>query len=387
MRNKKILIVGVIALISILLGGCGIQKEETKNVDEMKQITNSNCGNYVEHEGNLYFWKLTDATREKSALYGKFGPVADAKTNLIRRKADGTEEVVLSDSGNGKIYISNNTIFYQLNENGNYNIYSVDMNGNNKKSYVKGEIEYACGDHVYIQSEGNIVVLNTKSGKKELTIQRAEIVGMFKENVYYLTDKDNNDEVSVNYIKETTTYTNLATVNRSEYQMKANSNIVLYGFSTENNKVTIKLGNVQGTAHFVQEGFVIEMDADGQNVTKKIDENAESGEVSLLGLTDLCVDYDADKGLIYTDPENGNQKTIMDNSKIKSELGFDVDGEDGIVSVYIADKIGNNLYVVSDNGVHYAAEDIGWRPSYRRAKTAVVKFDLGSGECSKLYEF
>ena len=39
MRNKKILIVGVIALISILLGGCGIQKEENKNVDEMKQIT------------------------------------------------------------------------------------------------------------------------------------------------------------------------------------------------------------------------------------------------------------------------------------------------------------------------------------------------------------
>ena len=394
MKTKKFLVAGIMLLVMILLAGCGTEekKDESKNENQQESVksTYSNLGNYAEYEGNVYYWKLTPECRDGAALFAKYGPVIGAKVELTRLEPDGNEFPILKDTGNGNIYITNDTIFFQLNENGTYKVYSVDLEGNNKKSYVNGEIKYANGDYLYIQNNTDIAVLNTKTGAVDLTIDKADLIGMAGENAYYISG-DAGKEISVGYIKGSTNNTNVATFNTSEYKEtdKSNANITLYDYSFENNKVQIKVGDVQGTGHFIQEGWIIEMDADGQNVTKKEDASQTEESSTLLGITDLPVSYNTEKGLVYKDPDNGSEKVILDNEKIKSEFGFKVykDDEEAFVEVYSADKVGDSLYIVIDNGIHYPAGDIGWRYSYKRVKTAAFKYDLGSGEIEKLYEF
>ncbi len=394
MKSKRLLVAGIMLLVMILLAGCGTEekKDESKNENQKESVksTYSNLGNYVEYKGNIYYWKLTPGCRDGAALFAKYGPVVGAKVDLTRLEPDGNEFSILKDSGNGNIYIVDDSIYYQIIENNVYKIYSVDLEGNNKKLYTNGEIKYAYGDYLYIQNNTDIAVLNTKTASVELKIEKADLIGMAGENAYYISG-DSGKEISVGYIKGSTNNADIAKFSTSEYKEtnKSNANITLYDYSFENNKVNIKVGDVQGTGHFIQEGWIIEMDADGQNVAKKEDSSQKDEASTLLGATELPVSYNTEKGLVYKDPDNGSEKVILDNEKIKSEFGFKVykDDEEAFVEVYSADKVGDKLYIVVDNGTHYPAGDIGWRYSYKRTKTAAFKYDIGSGEIDKLYEF
>lgn len=75
----------------------------------------------------------------------------------------------------------------------------------------------------------------------------------------------------------------------------------------------------------------------------------------------------------------------MTEEKVKSEFGFKYDDEN-IISVYSADLIGDELYIIMDNGVHNVAEDIGWRYSYKRTKTVAFKYNLKTAEIEQIYE-
>ncbi|MBQ3408682.1 MAG: hypothetical protein IJH12_05735 [Clostridia bacterium] len=400
MKSKKLFIVVVLLFVMALLTGCGTETEEKKkensnesgvDVTETLEPSYSNVGNYIEYNGNIYYWKLTPSSRDETALFAKYSPIKESKVDLVRMEPDGNEFSVVNTAGNGNIYIANDVIFYQSTEDGENKVYSVDLGGNNKKTYVKGEINYASGNYIYIQSGADIVVLNAKTGEQELIVNSADLIGMAAGNAFYISG-DSSKSISINYIKGGENNTNIATFNTSEYKSEYGSdkNITFYGFSCENNKVAIKVGDVQGTGHFVQEGWVIEMDADGQNVTKRIDDDDnEEGAPTLLEATDMPVSYNTEKGLLYKDPDNGSEKVIVDNNKIKSEFGFKTynDDEEVFIEVYSADKVGDKLYIVIDNGTHYPAGDIGWRYSYKRTKTAAFKYDLGSGKIEKLYEF
>lgn len=394
MRRKKLFFVGILLFIMVLLAGCGTKTEEKieKDVNDIPEEDTavSNVGNFVEHHGNLYYWKLTPSCRDGAALFAKYSPIKGSKVELTRLEPDGNEFSILNTAGSGNIYIANNTIFYQSTEEGESKVYSVDLEGNNKKSYVNGEIKYADGNYMYIQSKADIIAINIQNGDTVSTVENAELIGIADSHAYYISG-DSSKAISVGYIYEGECKSNIATFSTNEYKGDFGSdlNITFYGFSYENNKVIIKVGNVQGTGHFVQEGWIIEMDADGQNVAKKEDDSQTEEASTMLGVTELPVSYSTEKGLVYRNPDNGSENIIIDNDKLKSEFGFKTykDDEESYVEVYSADKVGDKLYIVIDNGTHYAAGDIGWRYSYKRVKTSAFKYDLGSGEIEKLYEF
>ena len=395
MKSKKLFLLFILMLAVIMLAGCGTESDTEKkksNNDEQAEETGkySNVGNYAEYNGNVYYWKLTADSRDGAALFAQYSPVKGYKNDLTRLEPDGNEFAVVNTAGSGNIYIANDTIFYQSSEDGSDKIYSVDLDGNNKKSYCSGVLKYASGDYIYVQNGSDVTVINAKEQEEALTLDDADLIGIVGSNAYFIGG-DSSKEIDIGYIEEGVPMLNVATFSTSEYKTSTGSdaNITFYGFSYENNKVQIKVGDVQGTGHFVQEGWIIEMDADGQNVTKKIDSANQDNTETLLSVTELPVSYVTSKGLVYKDPDNGSEKTIVDNSKIKSEFGFKTygDDEEAYIEVYAADKVDDKLYIVIDNGTHYSAGDIGWRYSYRRTKTAVFKYDLGSGEIDKLYEF
>ena len=392
MKIKKALLFVVVLLLSIvLLAGCGAEEEKKEKNNEVnqEQIKYSNLGSFAEYNGNIYYWQLTPECRENTALFARFGAKKGIKTDLIRREKDGISYTVLNDYGFGNIYVADNTIYYQINDNGTYKVCSIDPDGN-KKTYVNGEIKYANNEYLYIQDLTDVVVLNTKTGIDELKVEKADLIGMADGNAYYISG-DAGKEISINYINGTVNNMNIATFNTSEYKETEvnNANITVYDFSYANNKVAIKVGDVQGTGHFVQEGWIIEMDSDGKNVTKKQDSSQNEGADTLLDATELPVSYNTGKGLIYKDPANGSEKVILDNDKIKSEFGFTTygDDEEAFIEVYSADKVGDYLYIVIDNGTHYPEGDIGWRYSYKRTKTAAFEYNIESKKVEYMYDF
>ncbi|MBR2704481.1 MAG: DUF5050 domain-containing protein [Clostridia bacterium] len=388
MKIKKLFLLGIVLLLSvILLAGCG-DKEEEKKEESKDQTKYSNLGNFAEYDGNLYYWKLTASSREDSALFANYGIVIGAKNDLVKRDSNGKETTILTDTGSGNLYIANNKIFYQLNENGEYNVYSMDLDGNNKKSYIKGEIKYADGKYLYIQSTKDIAVIDVDEDLNVLTVDDSELIGMAGSYAYFVSG-DSSKEISIGYISEGVPTLNVALFKTTDYKITEveNANITLYEFSYEKNKVTIKFGDVQGTGHFVQEGWAITMNADGSDIKKEQDNN--QAEESVISLYDIegPVAFDVGKGIVYT--ENGATTTIIPNAQVKSEFGFKLttDDSEDITEVYTSCKSGDKLYIIMDNATHNPAEDVGWRYSYKRLKTAAYSYDLKNNKIEKIYEF
>ena len=167
MKEKKMFVVGILLLVMVMLTGCGTEKKDSKN--EENQVNDNASASvgasyFVEYKGSIYYWKINEESREQEALSGNYGRKIGAANYLVKRDSDGSESVVLTDTGDGNIYIANDMIFYQQNDNGTYKVCSVGLDGSDKKIYVDGEIKYAYGDYLYIQSLADVIALNVKNG-------------------------------------------------------------------------------------------------------------------------------------------------------------------------------------------------------------------------------
>lgn len=408
MKSKKIFIVGILIIVLIFLAGCGSdQKEESNNelrkdqlenntVDEIKsedgseaesETKESNLGTWAKYDEDIYFWKLDSGSREVSALFANYGEIAQHKNNLVKRGSDGKETTIANEAGAGKLYIFDNTIYYESRANNTTKICSIDLEGNNKKEYVDGYLKYIVGDYIYIQSPTDISVINKKDGQYKTIVKNATLMGVADSNVYYYTYPNDMSYINIGFINNDSDNGTVVSFNKSEYSEALSyytPNVSFIDYKYQDGKVKVYVGDVQGTGYFVQEGWLIEMDADGKNVRKNITTTEDDTSESLVGSTDLIVDY-KDKGLVYTDQNTGKETTIMTEEKVKSEFDFKYDDEN-IINVYSADLIGDELYIIIDNGVHNAAEDIGWRYSYKRTKTVAFKYNLKTAEIEQIYE-
>lgn len=409
MKSKKMFIVGILMIVLIFLTGCqNSENEESKSkvkeepstgttanntvnttADEIKnEAKSSNVGTFVEYDGDVYFWKLDSESRESSALFANYGENVQYKNNLIKRSSDGKETTIVNESGAGKLCIADKNIYYESRASNTTKICSVDLQGKGKKEYIDGYLKYIVDDYIYVQSPTDIAIINKKDGQYKTVVKNATLIGVADSNVYYYTYPNDLSSINIGFMNNGNDNGIVASFNKSEYSEAVSyyePNVSFIEYKYENGKVKVYVGDVQGTGHFVQEGWSIEMDADGKNVTKHMTTTEDAAADSLLGTTELSVDY-KDKGLVYTDKNTGKETTIMTNEKVKSEFGFKIDDEN-TVKVYSADVIGDELYVTIDNGAHNSAEDMGWRYSYKRTKTVAFKYNLKTAETEKIYEF
>lgn len=397
MKSKKLLIVGILMIILISLAGCGSKENEENNnkeqsvnnaVDEVKiEEKSSNLGTFAKYDEEIYFWKLDAESRESSALFAKYGESVQHKNNLVKCSSDGKETIIANEAGAGKLYIFDNTIYYESRANNTTKICSIDLEGNNKKEYIDGYLKYVVGDYIYIQSPTDISVINQKDGQYKTIVKNATIMGIADSNVYYYAYPNDISSINIGFINNASDNGIVASFNKSEYSEAISydtPNVSFIEYRYQDGKVKVYVGDIQGTGHFVQESWLIEMDADGKNIKKNITTAEDDITETLLDNKDFIVDY-KDKGLVYKEPNTGVETTIMPAEKVKSEFGFKYDDENTI-SVYSADLIGDELYITIDNGVHNMNEDMGWRYSYKRTKTVAFKYNIITAEIKQIYE-
>ena len=408
MKLKKLIVFLVVLMITMIgFSGCGINKDENKfqdvegakienaednNKNQSTEVSEASCGEFVEHNGELYYWKLSSNSRKTDGLYGIYERVKNSQNTLVKRDTNGNEVEVFKDAGFGKICLTNDKIFYELESDNGAKVFSRDYSGNNKKEYTIGSIKFAVGKYLYVQLAYDIVAINLEDDSVNTVMKNAEIIGKANNYVYYrITGKEAIDALKTGIIINGEDNGIKATFNASEYKSGSSSqdrNVTFVEFKYENNVVNITLGDIQGTAHFIQEGYILQMNADGSNVSKKELQTGKDGPEGLLDVSEYSVKYENGE-LVYTNPKNGEKSKLMSDDELSSNFGFTgySKDEEYTVSVYTANQNENDLFIVLDNGKHYEQGDIGWRYSYKREKTVAFKYNLNSKEIEKIYEF
>lgn len=406
-RKLNFKIIAILWVMIFLLTGCGStennlkedQNNETKESQNGEEIVSvAKNGAFVEYKDNIYYWKISANSRQSSALFANYTDNKGVKNSLIKMDKNGNEEVLLTDKGSGELFIVNDKIFLSYAEdeyNGKRKIYSVDLNGGNKKEYQTGLMKYIVGDYLICQTqdEGDIFRINTKTDEIESLKKQANIIGCLDETIYYSKiDSSSTGKLEIGSISGKNDNGIIATFSKDnfeEYYEQAPIEVV--DFFEKNNKINIYVGYRAGTANILQELFELNMDKDGKNlnITESmsdevlLEEERSTDEVYLKTVQENG-EYKAN--LMYLDSKTKERKIAMTEDEINSKFGF-ISDDEHTTTLYIGNVIDDNLYVVLDNGVHNSSEDIGWRYSYKRSKTVCFKFNTKNNEITEIYSF
>lgn len=131
---------------------------------------------YACRDGRVYYRQYHKDSFEEAALWADYEPTAGADKEIVCIDTDGEKTVLFSDQGYGDIYLIGERFYMTEEVDGDYlysNIYSVDMQGQNRIDYGDGKIYAFDRDRkvliLNIHAEGSSVrtyyALNCVSGE------------------------------------------------------------------------------------------------------------------------------------------------------------------------------------------------------------------------------
>lgn len=118
---------------------------ETEYTDDLSLLEQSDrmSHQYAYRDGKVYYRKYRkDSFGESSHTYENYSylPVAGAEKEMVCIDRDGVQTALFTDKGQGDFYLIGNRFYMTDSE-----VYSVDMNGQGRRNYGKGEILAADG--------------------------------------------------------------------------------------------------------------------------------------------------------------------------------------------------------------------------------------------------
>ena len=397
--------------ILLALTGCGKSDQSQTNNDKQNQDAveqessqtvqaEGESGSVVKYKGNTYYWKLTDDSRSKTAVFANYKYIENNSNELVKVDENGNEGVLLKDKGSGDIFIVNDRIFLSsvTDEYGlNRNIYSVDLNGEDKKEYSQGDMKYIIGDYIICQMENNkgIFRINTKTDQIENLRTNAKILNCIDEVIYYEEDYNSDDkELKIGSITDNNDNGIIAKILSSDFkQYNGRSIIEVTELWKENDRINMYVGYRDGTANLLQELLLFKMDKDGKNMEKEdvTDTELISTEDEQLheGVYIRTIKQDNNKyakKLVYIDESTKERKDIISQEELNSKFNFK-DDDEHMISLYTSSIVGDDIYVMLDYSEHYSAEDMGWRYAYKRLKTVFFKYNIKTNDITTIYEF
>lgn len=394
-----VLLIGIVCVFLICF-----KKDDNKENENIAQeeYATAVSGNFVKYKNNTYYWKLAANSRKQIGLHAQFYDVLNVKNDLIKIDENGKEEIVITEKGSGDIFIVNDKIFlsYVTNEyQTEKQIYSIDLNGENKKEYAKGEMKYIVGDYIYCQTKlnGDIFAINTKNGEVKQLKENANIVGCENETVYYTEIYNSNvGELKIGIISAEKDNGIIAAFSSDEFEDYKTT----FGFPIEvlqvekkNNNINIHIVYRAGTANIIQEICTVIIDEnDNENI--KIEKNTNLDVDTVESQQDTGnvytvieqVNGEYINNIMYIDTDTETSKEIINEKQLYKEFDLKEDDEH-LLTLYAGDVVDGSVYIILDYAEHYPEEDIGWRYSYKRIKTICFKYDIKTEEISIIYEF
>ena len=433
MRKILCLILTILLCISnvnFIMANPAIEEENhfVKNAVSSSKVVN-NGSEFVKYKGNIYYWKYNKNSFEKNAVWADYSPKYRVKNIMMCLQNNGKRVKKFEISGYGNIYIYNNRMYLQSAGTVSYEpkIFSVDMNGKNRKDFgtgvIKG-IDTKNGRLIY-ELEGKIMSLNCKNGSKKILSSQGEFLELDNGVVYYYDDAGIRDLVRIKSIRaDGTKNKQIVSVKLKLSDDDPREWLEIIQFQIYKNTLYFSYGTFCGTAHEYGGGEIAKVKKDGtgfkvlagteenpvdnkfyilksQNDTKLI-YNTISRTAQAISLKNYKVTTtkftvqpmkeafnDGDNVSIYFS-DSGKKTTLVRKSDYSS-LGNNLSLKNGYDETYVGIKpveyIDGNVYFKVEVSRHNPKVDLGWRYGYTRKITKVYKKNLKTNKKVLLYSY
>lgn len=279
-------------------------------------------------------------------------------------------------------------------------IYSVDLDGKNKKEFTSGEMKNIVGDYIFCQggSDTGIFAINTKTNEMTALKENARITACEDNVIYYTNDYDYKVGIleigSITELKDNGIIATFATdefESYSNFTISSSSPIEVVKLWKDNGIVNINVGYRAGTLNSLQELFLIQIDEKKKTIDKK--EVSESEMLSIENEKNVNGVYSQikeDNGeyinvYLYMIEETKKKIEFLSEEEILNKYDLKEDDEH-ILTLYTAGVTEDDIYMVFDYSEHYPSEDIGWRYAYKNKQTICVRYDLKTKKLNDVYK-
>ncbi|MDO4489108.1 MAG: hypothetical protein Q4B67_08500 [Eubacteriales bacterium] len=385
---------------------------------EEYEIVNNN-GHFVK-VGKLIYFHIPDAdSMDKSAIWGDYADRDTGRTVLFAYNPgpDDVDDVegidakagealpILYDYTSGTIGVEDDFLYsqgYKTTDEPNFNDFVVKG-----YSYVTGYeftkettgAEYFLGaspdgsytashHHDYVAEQSTNTISIYRYGCLNKTIVLPEFCTVIKlgnESIYYITEAGNDRYWLMELNIETEEATQLGLLPQYE-------NTGWYGEVDEcilkDDGIYLTYSFYEGTGHFLTKGYYVEA-VPGEPGSLKFSDMPEKKEYDDLTLAYFAVingkmvPSDGVPGTCKVD-ENGVLGYYDENGKwVKVSEGwkYDYKNEEGDFSgVELAEKIGDDIYLIVNDNKRAPEDDIGWRYAYVRNYMNVFRVSIKTGE-------
>lgn len=387
----------------------------------------NNCGLYVGLDGDVYYRQYDGADVEASGMFGQFAAVPGTEKQMMVRHADGSTEVLFSDTGAGPIAILAGRFYLQTGEYADGRVYSVDMTGENRTELFDGRILAAdeAGGRLICQSGTDLVSVRCADGQTVTLASGVTYAGLAGGRVYYSSADAADDGAHKGALLFQSVRTDgsdareLARTEPDLYGHPADTAATVVCMQAVGDNVYFSYGAYAGTAHVFQGGDILRVGADGSGLTKIADTAQEGFYVSRRGGADylyyvpdmgehaVCrnvttgaeeqaafaspidtpyVDAHTAEGGVYSD-ETGTPTVLFTAEDL---AGYDGNYGCGEETLYLVDQVnivGSLVFFRILRGTHDAASDVGWRTSYTRTGAEVYCRDLTTGQVAGVFVY
>lgn len=387
----------------------------------------NNCGLYVGLDGDVYYRQYDGADVEASGMFGQFAAVPGTEKQMMVRHADGSTEVLFSDTGAGPIAILAGRFYLQTGEYADGRVYSVDMTGENRTELFDGRILAAdeAGGRLICQSGTDLVSVRCADGQTVTLASGVTYAGLAGGRVYYSSADAADDGAHKGALLFQSVRTDgsdareLARTEPDLYGHPADTAATVVCMQAVGDNVYFSYGAYAGTAHVFQGGDILRVGADGSGLTKIADTAQEGFYVSRRGGADylyyvpdmgehaVCrnvttgaeeqaafaspidtpyVDAHTAEGSVYSD-ETGTPTVLFTAEDL---AGYDGKYGCGEETLYLVDQVnivGSLVFFRILRGTHDAASDVGWRTSYTRTGAEVYCRDLTTGQVAGVFVY
>ena len=299
----------------------------TDDLSLLAHMEQTDCS-YAYRDGRIYYRQYHKDSFEEAALWADYHPMADTDKEIVCIDADGEKTVLFSDKGYGDIYLIGERFYMtemitQAKGDEDYiysNVYSVDMQGQNRIDYGYGEIYASDMDRkvliLKMQSDeigkGKYCALDCMSDEMiSLTVDSCDTQtfwdyydGWCYFDAHQNTSEDTCQVVAVSLEGEQKELIALTSDNETVDEYGYREEICEVGISGD--RVYIVYGGYAGTAHCFQGGKIITIKLDGSDYRET---------ESFADAYYVC--YDAGRTLVYipqswTEGEKKYDTTVWD---------------------------------------------------------------------------
>ena len=385
----------------------------------------NNRSEFVKYNGNIYYWKYNKNSFKKNAIWAEYTAKYKAKNVMICLKSNGKKVKKFTTSGFGNIYIYKNRMYLQSADSTGYNptIFSVDMNGKNRKNFGTGEIKGidTKNGRLICVNQGKVISINCKNGSKTTLSTTGEFLALDNGVVYY----SNNDSTKIRINSIRTNGTKRKKIVSKKLNLYDFYGLLeIFQFQIYNNTVYFSCGSTSGSADEYSGGIIAKVKKNGTGFKVLAGKNGklvESKFYILKSKNDTKLIYDTGiegrkaislktykvtntkftvqpMGEVFHDGDNisiyksySGKKTTLVRKSDYSSLGKNLSLKNGYDETYLSiepvEYIEGNVYFKVELSKHNPKVDLGWRYGYTRKITKVYKKNLKTNKKVLLYSY